>query len=217
MVPEQEPQDKSEKIAEALSSWANTSIKNAEDGLVSALVRGALKSSKPINAFVTWLLALAGASIVLLLTKISSIDEILSNNGLLWAFWVLLFSGITGIIAKFRGEIVQALLLMEEGLIETCTSIIENHQKNMNEINDLSGKEFIKNIDTKKIIDEIIGMLPKIMKKWAEKRYEKSCEDSLAFQRIAMKQFVSQLIFLTLQIFSLLASVILIFIGLKKI
>ena len=107
--------DDSEKLKNRASKQAEDLRGRTEERLLRAYVSSLLSTSPTIDRFSTWLLAGIGAATTLTITNIESITRIISFQNVKGALYLLIVSGLFGLLEKYLALRIQTKLSEEKG------------------------------------------------------------------------------------------------------
>lgn len=175
-----------------LAEWSRLTKQNAERDIAAVLLRGILESSPIVDRFAQWLLAGTAATAAIMISQMSSLVPLIGIDGFKSSIGCLVLSAFFGLLAKRKA--IQCLITIElvKGIgdrLPPLLDALDTDQAQIEEAAAATNRELTTEIDMSKVLDDALSPLPRYVRWFAKRGFDKGYEDP----NYALKQGVKHL------------------------
>lgn len=200
-----------EKLIGELQKWNDLNKTGTENEIAKIISKSALTSSEAIDKYNSWILGLSGAIIMVLLTKVSLFFQTEGSGNIIVALTFLSSSLVFGFLSKHFGFINQTISIIETEMKTASEKVIDNFNEQVDEIGKISKEAEIEiktDFDINSFGDKMTQLFPSFLKKWIKKKFTESVDNQLLSSKRNMDRYLLQLLFLELQLITLIGFII---------
>lgn len=206
-----------EALKKSLEEWATSVKLNTHQELAKASFMALLHTTSFVDKFSYWLLLLAGATATLIISNLASIHTIVSLSIIKSSLFILILSGIAGLVVKIISIYIGIFVKTNEDITNLFNTIFEKHDAAEEKMEEMAGEITEApdmEIDFNLVLEEFSQPFPKWYKKKIFKAAEETEKDPLWGYKRNTKLYLGQTIAAFCQVLAFMVFVITIAISL---